>query len=71
MTQYEKTVIPLNLPYVNDGSGSKSDCIVEQGNGNVKYIIYHNPENGGNRIVVSENSWDAHHDHGDYRALFK
>ncbi|MBK2242310.1 hypothetical protein IBE76_10000 [Francisella tularensis] len=25
------------------------------------------PDNGGNTIVVSENSWDAHHDHGDYR----
>ena len=49
--------------------GSKSDCIVEQGNGNVKYIICHNPENGENRIVVSENSWDAHHDHDDYRDL--
>ncbi|AVC44923.1 hypothetical protein B4919_09075 [Francisella tularensis subsp. novicida] len=105
LTQYEKTVIPLNLPYVNidgmtnsvfgykigdqnnkstidggyigylrkpiingyDGSGSRSDYIVEQGNGNIKYIICHNPDNGGNTIVVSENSWDAHHDHGDYR----
>ncbi|KFJ42787.1 hypothetical protein IBE48_03790 [Francisella philomiragia] len=104
MTQYDRSVIPLNLPYVNaeamsqaeynykigsqnavpveggyigylrkpvidgyDGTGSESDYIVEQGNGNIKYILCHKPEDGGNRIVVSENSWDAHHDHGDYR----
>ncbi|WP_150464938.1 hypothetical protein [Francisella sp. SYW-2] len=104
MTQYDRSIIPLNLPYVNteamsqaeydykvggqnnapveggyigylqkpvidgyDGTGSKDDYIVEQGNGNIKYILCHKPEDGGNRIVVSENSWDAHHDHGDYR----
>ena len=104
MTQYDRSIIHLNLPYVNtegmseaesnykigsqnsalieggyigylekpvidgyDGTGSEDDYIVEQGNGNIKYIICHKPEDGGNRIVVSENSWSAHYDHGDYR----
>lgn len=102
MTQYDRSVIPLNLPYVNaeamsqaeynykigsqnaapveggyigylrkpiidgyDGTGSESDYIVEQGNGNIKYIICHNDK--GKTIEVADDSWSAHQSHGDYR----
>ncbi|MDE5012632.1 hypothetical protein NAI80_09660, partial [Francisella tularensis subsp. holarctica] len=51
----------LRKPIINgdDGSGSRSVCIVGGGKGKLKSIICPTPAHGGTRIVVSENAWDA------------